>query len=127
MAPADRVFRNAEVLAPPSVVPAARRPVALGGEAGHGWLWRSRDEREPGRDARMPPGRKDGFPDGWDAGRVHRDPGRSGTGTDAGQGSSSGTGLCNVAVEHSCAVSVAGAHRVRLPGASASQFRRRAE
>ena len=40
--------------------------------------------QNPGRGARMPPGLKDGFPDGRDAGRVHGDPGRSGgRGTDA--------------------------------------------
>jgi len=82
-------------------------PATLGGEAGR----RSRrgDEREPRQGRPDAAGRKDGFPDGRDVGRVHGDPGRSGPGTDAGAGSSSRTGVCNVVVERSCAVSVAGA------------------
>jgi hypothetical protein len=46
---ADRVFRIAVVLASPSVVPAARGPVALGGEAGCGSRRRGERERRPGR------------------------------------------------------------------------------
>jgi len=37
-------------------------------------------EREPGRDARMPPGSRTGLRDGRAAGRVPADPGRSGAG-----------------------------------------------
>jgi hypothetical protein len=45
-------------------------------------------------------------------------PGYPGQGTHVGPGSFSGAGPWNVAVEQSCAVSVAGRRRVRLPGAS---------
>jgi hypothetical protein len=75
----------------------------------------------PGRDARMPPRLKDGFPDGRDAGRMYEDPGGPAPGDGASPGSSSGTGPWNVAVDQSCAVSVAGAQegaaarRVRIP------------
>jgi len=63
----------------------------------------------PGRGARMPPGLKDGFPDGRDAGRVHGDPGRSGAGDGRQRGSSSGDWALERRVGQSCAVSDAGA------------------
>jgi hypothetical protein len=104
---ADRVFRIAVVLTSPSVVPAARGPVALI----RSWsrVMAQGDEREPGRGARMPPGLKDGFPDGRDAGRVHGDPGRSGAGDGRQRGSSSGDWALERRVGQSCAVSDAGA------------------
>jgi hypothetical protein len=68
-------------------------------------------EREPGRDARMPPGSGTGLRDGRAAGRVPAVPGRSGAGrrTPArnhrvGRGSGSGPTPVNVAVEPAGAV-----------------------
>ena len=51
-------------------------PLAVELIEGHG----AGGEREPGRDARMPPGSRTGLRDGRAAGRVPADPGRSGAG-----------------------------------------------
>ena len=64
-------------------------PLAVELIEGHG----AGGEREPGRDARMPPGLEERAP-GWPAvGRVPADPGRSGRETDASAGSSSRPGF----------------------------------
>ena len=76
------------VLASPSVVPAVLGPSPLAAKvvAGHG----AGMSENPGRDARMPPGRKDGFP-GWPGCRPGAwRPRAIRAGTDAGPGSSSG-------------------------------------
>ena len=97
-------------------------PLAVELIEGHG----AGGEREPGRNARMPPGSRTGLRDGRTAGRVPADPGRSGAGrrTPArnhrvGRGSGrrpdarerrGGAGRCGPASP--------GYRRVRLPGAS---------
>jgi hypothetical protein len=85
---ADRVFRIVVVLASRLSCPLHWGPSPLAAKlvAGHG----AGDEREPGRDARMPPGLMDGFPDGRDVGRVYGDPGDPGPGDGRQPGSSSG-------------------------------------
>ena len=65
-------------------------PLAVELIEGHG----AGGEREPGRDARMPPGSRTGLRDGRAAGRVPADPGRSGAGeADASPESSSRPGF----------------------------------
>jgi hypothetical protein len=97
-------------------------PLAVELIEGHG----AGGEREPGRDARMPPGSRTGLRDGRAAGRVPADPGRSGAGRRtpprnhrAGRGSGrrpdareprGGAGRCGPGSP--------GYKRVRLPGAS---------
>ena len=97
-------------------------PLAVELIEGHG----AGGEREPGRDARMPPGSRTGLRDGRAAGRVPAVPGRSGAGRRtparnhrAGRGSGrrpdarerrGGAGRCGPGSP--------GYRRVRLPGAS---------
>jgi len=82
----------------------ARRPWRAKLVAGHG----AGDEREPGRDARMPPGSWMGSRMAGMSAGCMQTPGDPGRGTDASPDHPAGTGPWNVAVEQSCAVSVAG-------------------
>src|SRR5207247_6731664 len=60
----------------PSCLPHGTVPLAVELIEGHG----AGGEREPGRDARMPPGSRTGLRDGRAAGRVPADPGDPGPG-----------------------------------------------
>jgi hypothetical protein len=106
----------------PACLPRGGRPPGGGADRES----RRRGEREPGRDARMPPGLGTGLRDGRAAGRVPAVPGRSGAGRRtparnhrAGRGSGrrpdarerrGGAGRCGPGSP--------GYRRVRLPGAS---------
>ena len=121
---ADRVFLDCRgaLASLSSCLPHGDRHLAVELIEGHG----AGGEREPGRDARMPPGSRTGLRDGRAAGRVPADPGRSGAGrrTPArnhrvGRGSGrrpdarerrGGAGRCGPGSP--------GYGRVRLPGAS---------
>ena len=120
---ADRVFLDCRgALASPSVVPAARGPSP---GVGAGRASRRRGEREPGLDARMPPGSRTGLWDGRAVGRVPADPGDPGPGADASSESSSrpGSGTRRDARERrggagQCGPGSPGYRRVRLLGVS---------
>ncbi len=104
---ADRVFRIAVVLAfrLSCLLHWGQSPLAAKLVAGHG----AGDEREPRPGRPDAAGLMDGFPDGRDVGRVHGDFRRSGD-VDGRQPGIIQLGRpWNVAVEQSCAVSVAGA------------------
>jgi hypothetical protein len=74
----------------PSYLPHGGRPLAVELIEGHG----AGGEREPGRDARMPPGSRTGFRDGRAAGRVPAVPGAiRGREADASPGSSGRPGF----------------------------------
>src|SRR6185437_16661893 len=60
----------------PSCLPHGERPLAVELIEGHG----AGGEREPGRDAPIPPGSRTGLRDGRAAGRVPADPWRPGAG-----------------------------------------------